>query len=98
MTFKDGFPDFQRVSYTYSYSLGRESTMYVTKANLGWTSNPSGYTVLTCSALNTGSIYVHFSELKPTENNVFRIFNRSDSTVTGTVTLRIIFVRSDFIH
>ena len=55
MTFKDGNPDFQRVSYSYTYSnLGSYTTKDITKTNLGWTSNPSGYTPFCCSSFTTG--------------------------------------------
>ena len=99
MTFTDGFPDFIRKSYTYSYSLGAYSAVHINKTNLNWTSDPSGYAVLTCAAFDSGNAVVHVSEMNLTDANyTFRIFNRSGSTVTGTVTLRVIFMRSNFLH
>lgn len=88
-------------TYTYSYSsISASATLNVTATNFGITSI-SGYTPIAFQRIVTGNnaIALRAFNVKATgDSTVVNLYNKSTSSASGTVTVDIVYVKSEVIY
>lgn len=86
--------------YSYQYTIGANGNLNITGGNLG-ISTPSGYTPIGTAALTTGDNNVVFRAFLPystgSSDPIVSLHNLSSSSVTATLTIRILYSKTGFV-
>lgn len=81
--------------YSYSYEIAAGGYLQVTAANLG-ISVISGYTPICFRKLNAGSRYINITNMQAVaQGTVVNLANTNNSTVSGTLSITLVFARND---
>ena len=84
-------------SYSYAYSIPANGSVSITKANLKMVP-PAGYTACAIANFNQGgSQYALITKVSVFSDTVTTIKNTRSSTTTGTFSIRVMYVKTDFV-
>lgn len=87
---------FRREVYTYSATVSANSELTITATNFG-ISAIDGYVLLAINRFNTAAQGLVPRQIVPaTSGNVMTVVNNTNANITRTITIGLIFVKSDF--